>query len=337
MRIDQIIPAMRYGNGIIKNVLFLQKIIHGLGFDSDILTEDRPGEARENIIYHMCTGSRVAKTLASLKAKRIALFYQGIAPPEYFENHEVQPDLLRGLEDLKALNSIFNFAFTTANCLERDLHDAGFGQTLVLPLPPDLGEYDQKPDMQLLKTYEDSYTNIIFVGPITPEKKLEDTISVFNYYHKKINPESRLFLVGSFSAHPRYCQRLLAFIKELEIKNVFLTGRVSFKHLLTYYRLSSVFLCMSEYEGFSVPLIEAMYLKVPIIALDRAAVPEVLGGAGWLINDSDARETAVLVDRIINDRARREEIISRQSERVSGFLPEKVYPLYRKAIKEIYG
>ena len=145
-----------------------------------------------------------------------------------------------------------------------------------------------------------------------------------------------MFLVGSFSAHAGYCQNLLALIKELEIKNVFLTGRTSFKKLLAYYRLSRVFLCMSEYEGFSIPLIEAMYLKVPVIAFERAAVPEILGEAGCLINDKDVRETARLLDRIVNDRAKRKDIISRQQERVTAFLPEKVFPLYRKAIMEAF-
>lgn len=337
MRIDQVTPAMRYGNDISDAVLVLQKIIKDLGCESEIFSESMQLEEKENIIYHMFMGSQAAKTLADLKSKRKVLFYHGIMPPEYLENHPVQISLLGGREELKTLENQFALAFTTTNYLEQELHKAGYGKTLVLPPPVDLKKYDQEPDLQLLKAYEDDYTNMLFVGQITPNKKLEDTISVFNYYHKKLNPKSRLFLVGSFSAHPGYCQKLLALIKELEIKNVFLTGRVPIKKLLAYYRLSQAFLCMSEYEGFSIPLIEAMYLKVPIIAFDRAAVPEILGGAGYLINDKDVRETARLLDRIVNDRAIWEEIIGRQSERVTAFLPEKVFPLYRKSIMEAFG
>lgn len=343
MRIDQIIPALRYGNDISDAALVLQKIIKDLGCESDIFTEARQQEAwvkdlsslgneRENIIYHMYMGSRAAKTLADLKSKRNVLFYHGMMPPEYFEKHPEQTCLLGGREELKTLKNQFAVAFTTTKHLEQELRKAGYEQTMVLPLPVDLKKYDQEPDLQLMKAYEDDYTNLLFVGQLTPNKKLEDTISIFNYYHKKLNPKSRLFLVGSFSSHAWYCQKLLALIKELEIKNVFLTGRASFEKLLAYYRLSQVFICMSEYEGFSTQLIEAMYLKVPIIAFDRAAVPELMGGAGYLIKDKDVRETARLLDRLVNDRAQREEIISRQSERVTAFLPEKVFPLYREAI-----
>ena len=337
MQIDQITPATWYDNDISNVILVLQKIMKDLGCESDIFTEAMQAEERENIIYHMFMGSRAAKTLALLESKRKVLFYHGIMPPEYFENHPLQISLLGGREEIKTLKNSFAFAFTTTKYLEEELHQMGYEQTMVLPLPLDLKEYDQEPDLQLMKAYEDDYTNLLFVGQITPNKKLEDTISVFNYYHKKLNPKSRLFLVGSFSSHAGYCQKLLALIKELQVKNVFLTGRVSIKKLLAYYRLSRVFLSMSEYEGFSTPLIEAMYLKVPIIAFDRAAVPEILGGAGCLINDKDVRETARLLDWIVNDRAKREEIINRQSERVTDFLPEKVFPLYNKAIMEAFS
>ncbi|NLI14046.1 glycosyltransferase [Pelotomaculum propionicicum] len=341
MQIDQIIPSMRHGDDISNAVLVLQKIIKDLGCESDIFTQTGQQETgtkdlssldgeRDNIIYHMFIGSRAAKTLAGIKAKRKVLFYHGIMPPEYFENHPSQIYMLGGREELKKLKNQFEFAFTTTKYLEGELYKEGYGETCVLPLPVDLEEYDQEPDLQLMKAYDDDYTNILFVGQITPNKKLEDTISVFNYYHKRLNPKSRLFLVGSFSSHAGYCQKLLALIKELEIKNVFLTGRTSFKKLLAYYRLSRVFLCMSEYEGFSTPLIEAMYLKVPIVAFNRASVPEILGESGCLINDKDVRETARLLDRIVNDHTKRKEMIRLQSKRVTAFLPEKVFPLYRK-------
>lgn len=350
MRIDQITTAIRDGDDVSNAVFVLQGIIKDLGIETDIFSEVSPketgakildlaslGDEREIIIYHMFTGSRVSKTLTNLKSLSKVLFYHGITPPEYFENHPVKNDLLDGREELKALNNIFTLAITCTKYHEKELCQAGYTNTIVLPQPIDLREFDQEPDSQLLDKYQDDYTNILFVGQITPNKKLEDTIAIFNYYHKKLNRKSRLFLVGNYFTHAWYCQKLLAFIKEMEIKNVYLTGRVSFKKLLAYYRLSQVFLCMSEYEGFSTQLIEGMYLKVPIIALDRAAVPEILGGAGCLINESDVRETARLLDRIVNDKAKREELIKLQSKRVTAFLPEKVYPLYRKAISEAFN
>lgn len=331
MRIDQIIPDLRYGNEISNAVVTLQKIIRDLGCGSDTYTETMQLEEKENIIYHMFIRSLTSKTLSGLKSQKKVLFYHGVVPPE------LKFDAQDWLEELRKVKDQFVSAFTTTKHLEQKLREAGYLQTIVLPPPVDLKEYDQEPDLKLLKTYEDEYTNVLFVGQIIPANKLENIISVFNYYHKKLNPKSRLFLVGSFSAHPQYCQKLLALIKELVIENVFLTGRVSFKQLLAYYRLSKVFLCMSEYEGFLIPLIEAMYLKVPVIISDPVAMQEVLGGSGCLIIDQEIRETARLLNSIVNDQAKREEIISLQTERLTGFLPENVFPLYRKAIVEAFN
>lgn len=335
MRINQIIPSFRYWHDISDIVLALQKTIQDIGFESDIHTEEESRYAKKaNTIYHMSLGSQPAKALSHLKLRNKFLFYHGLAPPEFFAGHEAQAGLMEGPKILKELKNHFTFAYTITNYLESQLQTAGYQRTAVLPAPLDLRNYSRRPAVKILRKYEDDYTNIISAGQITPNKKLEDTISIFNYYHKKINPRSRLFLVGGFSACPGYCQKLLALIRELDIDNVIFTGRVPFRHLLAYYRLSRVFLMMSEYEGFSLPLIEAMYMEVPVIALNRAAVPEILGGAGCLIDDNDIQATARLLDRVVNDRGKRDEIISRQLKRVTGFMPEKVFPAYRIAIEE---
>lgn len=336
MRINQIIPSYRYWHDISDIVLALQKTIQEIGFESDILTEEESRHAKkENAFYHMSLGSRPAKALSHLKLRNKFLFYHGLAPPEFFPGHEAQAGLMEGPRVLKELKNHFTFAYTITNYLEKELLEAGYKRTAVLPAPLDLRNYNRRPDVKLLKRYNDGYTNIISVGQITPNKKLEDTISIFNYYHKRINPRSRLFLVGGFSACPGYCQKLLALINELDIDNVIFTGRVAFKQLLAYYRLSRAFLMMSEYEGFSLPLIEAMHMEVPVVALNRAAVPEILGGAGCLMDDNDIQAAARLLDWIVNDRGKREEIISRQLKRVTGLMPEKVFPTYRMAIEEL--
>jgi glycosyltransferase involved in cell wall biosynthesis len=334
MRIDQLIPSMRHGSDIGDMVLVVHKLLGQLGYQSEVFTESAPAKGRENCIYHMLSGSSPGKALAGLKLKRTILFYHGMMPAESITGPGLQAHRDNCRRELRKLKNHFSYALTTTNYLAEDLQEAGYQPVAVLPMPLDLQEYNRYPHQKLLRQYRDDHTNILFVGPIVPNRKLENTISVFNYYHKKINPRSRLFLVGNFSAHPDYCQKLLGYIKELEIKNVFMTGRVSFRQLLSYYRLSRVFLSLSQYEGFSIPLVEAMYMKVPVIALNRAAVPEILGGAGCLIDDDDVRNTARLLDDIVNDRGRRHEIIRRQSQRARDFLPEKVLPMYRMAIKE---
>lgn len=69
-----------------------------------------------------------------------------------------------------------------------------------------------------------------------------------------------------------YYAKLLAYVKELGVEDVYFPGHIKFDEILAYYHLADVFLCESEHEGFCVPLVEAMYFDVPVIAYDSTAI-----------------------------------------------------------------
>ena len=83
-------------------------------------------------------------------------------------------------------------------------------------------------------------------------------------------------------------------------------------------------LCMSDHEGFCVPLVEAMYFSVPILAKDAAAVGETLGGSGILLKDNNPLEAAALMNRVLQDDSLRNTIIQEQHARLSDFSSQKV-------------
>jgi glycosyltransferase involved in cell wall biosynthesis len=345
MRIDQITPLLKYGDAISHTVLYLQERLKNTGVVSNIYTPagkreiggrsldfhefQEPGD---QIIYHMFMDSRAAQFVAGLKARQKIMVYHGIVPPEYFSDYPSRTHQLRGREELKFLKNYMDLVITNYKYHERELHELGFERTLVLPPLVNLGDYDREPDPHLLKLYRDDHVNLLFAGRISPNNKQEDIISVFNYYHKRVNQKSRLFLVGEYRGNPGYYRKLLALVNELQIKNVFITGRVSFVQLLAYYQVSHVFLSMSEYEGTCTSLIEAMYLKVPVIAYHFGVAAEVLGEAGRLIRDKDIRETARLVDRLATGGQARERVLERQSARVAGFHPDQVFPKYQEVL-----
>ena len=94
--------------------------------------------------------------------------------------------------------------------------------------------------------------------------------------------------------------------------------------LAAYYRTSHLYWSMSEHEGFGVPLIEAMWFDVPVLAFKSSAIPETLGEAGLMLNDkSNLAEAAALARIIVRDSAIRAHIIRRQRERRVHFLPNK--------------
>jgi len=111
-------------------------------------------------------------------------------------------------------------------------------------------------------------------------------------------------------------------IHDLALSGVAFPGRVTQRELVTYYRLAHVYLCMSEHEGFCVPLVEAMHFGVPVIAYSAGAVPETLGDAGALVLRKDFPEIAELAALICEDAALREEMAAAGRARAELFLPD---------------
>ena len=89
--------------------------------------------------------------------------------------------------------------------------------------------------------------------------------------------------------------------------------------LLAHWAVTDVFVCLSEHEGFCVPLMEAMELGVPVVAYAAAAVPETLGGAGVLLDDKDPLRVAEAVDKICRPGPARDSVVSAGRDRAAVF------------------
>jgi glycosyltransferase involved in cell wall biosynthesis len=153
-----------------------------------------------------------------------------------------------------------------------------------------------------MERMNDGRHNILFVGRISPNKKQEDVIRAFCCYRKEYDPESRLILIGSAGSMENYLEALKDYVRQLGLEeSVVFPGHIRFAEILAYYRTADVFLCMSEHEGFCVPLVEAMYFGVPIAAYAAAAVPDTLGNGGLLLDSKEPAYAAAAMDRIIRD------------------------------------
>jgi glycosyltransferase involved in cell wall biosynthesis len=226
--------------------------------------------------------------------------------------------LEKGKEDLLRLKNKYYFAIADSEFNRMDLQNLGFIQTYVLPIVIDFEKFNQKYSKEVYSNFQDGFINILFVGRIAPNKKYEDLLKIF-YYFNEINPNSRLMLVGSYNFSQEYYHYLQYVIKFLDLKNVIFTGTVSLSELISYYKISNLFLCMSEHEGFCVPLVEAMYFGIPIMAYNSTGVPYTLNGAGILISQKKFQEIAELMDIVLKDKSVREKIIEGQKERLKYF------------------
>ncbi len=143
--------------------------------------------------------------------------------------------------------------------------------------------------------------SVISVGRVVPNKRLEDVIRAFTLYQRRHAPDATLTLLGGAGGFERYRDALAGLARRLGVRGVRLTGWVSAEELAAAYRGAHAYLCMSEHEGFCVPLVEAMAHGVPVVARDAGAVRETIGGAGLVLEHdlalaSEALDEVVRVD-----------------------------------------
>ena len=204
----------------------------------------------------------------------------------------------------------------------RELEELGFESTDVMPIAVSLERITRaEPTPTLDAMLDDGLTNFLFVGRIAPNKRIEDHIRLAEHYKRYIDDNYRFIFVGRYDGIPRYYETVLALISRYRMPTdrfVF-TGAVPDRELATYYRRASVYLSLSEHEGFCVPLLEAMAADVPILAYSAAAVPDTLGGAGVAFAPKDLEFAAELLGCLAYDEDVRASVIDGQRRRLAAF------------------
>jgi glycosyltransferase involved in cell wall biosynthesis len=332
--IHQVLATLAYGDAIGHEVLGIQRVLRQAGYASEIFVEtaDRILEPitrdyRELIdashpdnllLHHFSIGSKASRTAFAVP-DRMALIYHNITPPEYFSavHRRLARQCFRGRREILAYIDRCDLAMGDSEFNRQDLEEFGFPRTAVLPVVPDFSHLDEPPNRFIAAQYDDAWTNIVFVGRVISNKKIEDLIRFFHAYQTRFNPRSRLLIVGAFSMFERYMANLYHLIDELQLGHVHFTGHVSDEELVAYYEVADLFLCASEHEGFCVPIVEAFHLQVPVLAYAATAVPATMDGAGVLYAEKDPELVAALMDGILSDRRLQDAIVAGQLEAVT--------------------
>ena len=347
--IHQFLPVLARHDAIGETVLEIQKYLLNLGYDSKIFVEtiidptktitksfrEYIPEKNDLLIYHHSIGSSLAKHLSELSQLKL-LFYHNITPSKFFEDYDqtLVNQLDQGRDQLKILSQHFTYAMAASGYNKAELSSYGFKTIFDMQYFLNLERFNNiVPDKEILNSYNDT-TNIIFVGRRSPNKKVEDILKVFAYY-KTFNPNSKLFLLGGSWSVEEYVKKLEALKQKLKIHNddIISITTLSDKELKSYFQISDVFLCMSEHEGFCIPLVESMHFDVPIIAYNAGAIPDTLGGTGILVNHKKFGEIAYIIDILMSNDLLKNQIIGEQNQRLLDFSNEKAKILLKNNIE----
>jgi L-malate glycosyltransferase len=353
-QVHQLLAALSYGDAIGNEALAIQKYLRAAGFASDIFAEKvhprvahlaRPLSEYAQVsspetvcIFHFSIGSAAGRLIYHA-SDRLVTIYHNITPAHFFLGfHDHLAGLCyHGRRELAAFAPRTELALGDSEFNRRDLLEAGYAQTGVLPIVLDLSLYTRPPSPIVRRLYGDSRTNILFVGRIIPNKRIDDLIRVFAVYQRYVDPVSRLLLVGDHRGHERYYERLLEMVDHLRLDEVVFTGQVDDDDLYACYREADAFLCLSEHEGFCVPLQEAMVFRVPVIAYDAGAVRETLRGGGILLGEKRPEVVAELIRDVVTDERLRTTVLATQARAVAGIRETDFGALLLDRLRPVLG
>ena len=333
MKIDQIMTGYADGDAISNEAVTLRRIFRKWGHESEIYADlacvspslqhdcralaDYRGRADDICLHHYGIASAAADVFLAASARKI-MVYHNITPGEFFDGFDdgIAARLRQARTALPAIARGADAVWTVSQYNADELKAQGIRNVQVFPLvfspdPPPVA-----PDPKISRKFADSLTNILFVGLIAPNKRIEDLIEAFAWYHLAINPFSRLIIVGSMWGSPRYYTMLRMLIGDLDLENVCFEGFASTAGLLAYYQMAHLYVCTSAHEGYCLPLVEAMSHNVPVIARAVGGTPEAMDGAGVLYDDLAPAELGALFDRVLTDTALRQTVLTSQRQRI---------------------
>jgi len=341
--VHQFLPTLAANDAIGMHVLRLRRLLRDAGFASEVFAEDIHDEMRGEalpyrgyrtyvrsatdawLLYHSSTGSPMAEFLVDQDLP-LLIDYHNITDARYFERWApVIAQRMRDARDqLHRIAPKARFALADSSFNRSELDEAGCPRTAVAPILIDFDDYRAEPHPRTLARLRRQRSRggarWLFVGRMAPNKCQHDVIAAFATYRKVFDPKARLTLVGGMTARS-YWRSLEGLATELELGRDALTlaNLVPFPALLAHYRTADVFVCLSEHEGFNVPVLEAMHFGVPVVAYAATATPETVGDAGLLLADKDPLVLATAVDRVIQDRDLRATLCDAGRRRVEHF------------------
>lgn len=320
-------------DAISHHLLESQRVLRGMGLRSEILCEEgrihpaladavrpvgeweavaRPGDAA---VLHYSIGSPAFRHVLE-RCERSAIHYHNITPAELLweDAPAVALACQEGREELAHLADRVTAAAADSGFNADELVSLGYPSADVigvmrreLPVAP----RDRDPD--------DRRVRLLFVGRGVPNKAQHHLITALAAL-RQAGVDAELHLVGTWEGMEPYEERCRALVRDLGVgEHVDFAGSVDDRRLARAYAQSDCFVCLSDHEGYCVPLIEAMAAGLPIVAFAAGAVPETVGDAGLLLDAKDPSLVSEAIQEVVRNPALSARMARGRGERLEHF------------------
>ena len=303
------------------------------------------GPAPDILIYHHSIYWEQGETLLQRSGGVRMMKYHNVTPPEFFADYS--PDYVNlcrmGREQTARLIGLFGatdhyMADSDYNAAE--LFEAGAGEVSVAPPFTNVASFLRPAGSA---TVPSAPFSVLFVGRMAPHKGHFDMLTVVAAYVAAFGPGIRLTMVGGLDdLLDEYGERVRGQVAALGITDqVVIADSIDHDALLRLFAEADVFLCLSEHEGFCVPVIEAQAACIPVISVNTTALADTIGPGQLVIDPPGTAADYLLIAELIhavctNSALRAQLVAAGQRNVISRFNPVAVADRFMDALTPVF-
>ncbi len=350
--IHQITAGFAEGDAISQEAVAIREICRKLGCASEIyappqcIAPDSTGRAHplddfrpspdDVVILHYSIASEATDTFLRVPGKRVML-YHNITPAEFYRpfDSEIAAQLSHAREMLPLVARSADAIWADSEFNASELRTTCGLKAKVFPLIFSPRTLDVPPDPVLMSRFAGEWKNVLFVGRIAPNKRIEDLIEAFAWFHRNVQPLSRLLIAGSDRSAPAYFGMLRMYALELDLDAIQFVRFVSPAGLAACYKAAHLFVTASRHEGYCLPLLEAMHMGVPVIAHAVGGVPEAMGCGGIMYESISNKQLGALIAEALCNKELRDETLDSQRQRMREVAARSVESEFLSLISEV--
>ena len=296
--VHQVLAGAAPRDAITNHALIAQGVIRGMGLRSEVFVDsshlsrelvdqvipherwdDLTTDADRVIVHYSIDSTAFDHVIA--RAARTGLHYHNITPPDLLwrDAPHIAWSCLRGRRQLAELAGRIDLSAADSQFNAAEIDDLGFPPAAVIGIL-------RTPVAAIARSpRRGPRARLLFVGRGAPNKCQHDAVLAMGALRDR-GVDAELRLVGSWGSNAAYLYRCLRLAEECGVRDrVHVLGSLSDEDMASEFAHADLFLCLSEHEGFGVPLVQAMEYGLPVVAFAAGAVPETLGDAGLLLHD----------------------------------------------------
>jgi len=315
LSIHQLVPTISPRDAVGNHTFALREVLRDLGHHSNIYSMFRhPEVARDThyidqlpadadvVIYQFSIGSPLADRWARHPGRKWTN-YHNITPVELAGKWDglLAAEVRLGRDQMARYARVCEHAICDSDFNRSELDELGYRSTETIPVLFDIADVPPDPGTLSRLRSNRTGTQVLFVGRIAPNKSHHDLVASVRTLRDSYGDAAHLHLVGTDG--PATYRRLVdEIISHADMgDHVTFHGSVSQSDLVAHYQSADVFCCLSDHEGFCVPVIEAMHHGLPVVAFDSTAVTGTVGDGGLVLGNKRPLTVAATLHRVGSD------------------------------------